>query len=98
MNVNTIKDFCKSKGFTQIAPSIRTNTNGYPFITFITAANVAENIYFSRNAAQAVGAGQLVTKDMLNTYQIGETENAAGEKRFKLISNSERIDLSTLWD
>jgi hypothetical protein len=98
MQVNTIKDYCKSKGFTQIAPSIRSNTNGYPFITFIDAANKAENIYFSKNAALAVGAGQPVTKDMLTVYQIGITENAAGEQRIKLISNSERINLASLWD
>lgn len=98
MKVSTIKDYCKSKGFKQIAPTVRVNTNGYPFITFIDAINVAENIYFSRNAANDNPAGKTVTKDMLTTYQIGIIENANKEVRIKLISNSDRLELSTLWD
>ncbi len=98
MQVSTIKDYCKSKGFTQIAPAIRTNTNGYPFITFIDANNIAENIYFSKNASKSIGAGIPVTKDMLKIYQVGITENANKEARVKLISNSERLELSTMWD
>jgi len=60
MVVETIKGFAKSKGFVQISPAIRTNVNGYPFITFINAKNEAENVYFSKNSAKAVGAGQPV--------------------------------------
>lgn len=96
--VQSIKDFCKSKGFTQIVPSVRVNENGYPYITFIDAKNIAENIYFSKSASQAVTAGTPVDKAMLSVYQIGVTTNAAGEERIKLISNSDRVDLSSLLD
>ena len=96
MKVLSIKEFVAEKGFTQLAPTVRTNTNGYPFLTFINAKNEAENVYFSRKAAQAINAGTPVTKDMLATYQIGFTTNEAGEERIKLISNSARVELSDL--
>ena len=98
MKVSTIKEFAQLKGFTTIAPNVRSNTNNYPFITFINAKNEAENVYFSKKASSLVKAGEAITKDMLKTYQIGETHNEAGELRIKLISNSERLDLNTLWD
>lgn len=98
MEVQTIKEFVKSQGFTQIASHVRVNTNGYPFVTFIKADNVAENIYFSKNAALLVDKGAAVTKELLSGFQIGATENAAGEVRIKLISNSERLSLDSLLD
>lgn len=94
----TIKEFVAKKGFTQIVPVVRVNENGYPYITFIDSTNKAENIYFSKAASQAVGAGTPVDKTMLGVYQIGMTTNAAGEERIKLISNSDRVDLSSLLD
>jgi len=94
----TVKELCASKNFTSLAPVVRTNENGYPYITFIDKDNKAENIYFSKAAAQGVGAGQPVTKEMLSVYQIGITINAAGEERIKLISNSDRVDISSLLD
>jgi len=93
----TVKEFTVDKGFTQIVPVVRTNVNGYPYLTFITEANVAENVYFSKAASVALAAGQPVTKEMLSVYQIGITHNAAGEERFKLITNSDRIDISELF-
>lgn len=98
MIVDTIKEFCSNKGFVQLGKSVRTNTNGYPFITFIDKDNKAENVYFSKSASQSVGAGQLVTKDLLSTLQVATTQNAEGQVRIKLISNSERLDISSLLD
>jgi len=94
----SIKDFAKSKGFMQLAPTVRINTNGYPFITFIDSNNVAENIYFSKSAAEQVAEGTPVDKGLLARHQIGITTNAEGEERIKLISNSERVDLFSLLD
>lgn len=96
LKVESIKDFAKSKGFMQLAPAVRINTNGYPFITFIDSNNVAENIYFSKAAAEAVAEGTPVDKSLLARHQIGITKNEAGEERIKLISNSERVDLFSL--
>ena len=98
LKVESIKDFAKSKGFMQLAPAVRINTNGYPFITFINEKNEAENIYFSKSAAEQVAEGTPVDKSLLARHQIGITTNAEGEERIKLISNSERVDLFSLLD
>ena len=92
----SVKDFAKKRNFVSIVPTVRANENGYPYITFIDGDNKAENVYFSRAASAAVPAGTVVDKALLEKYQIGYTKNAAGEERVKLISNSERVDLSTL--
>lgn len=98
METLSVKEFCASKDITQVAAKVRTNANGYPFVTFINKANVAENVYFSKNAAVEVTDGMIVSKQMLTTHQIGMTVNASGEPRIKLISNSERLDISSLLD
>lgn len=92
----SVKEFATERSFKSIVPTVRANENGYPYITFIDKDNKAENIYFSRAAAQAVPAGTVVDKAMLEKYQIGFTTNGEGEERVKLISNSTRIDLDTL--
>ena len=96
--VQTLKEFCVSRGFTQFAPSVRVNTNGYPFVTFIDKDNKAENIYFSKASSKGVDAGVVVNKALFAGFQIGLTTNAQGESRVKLISNSERVDVNSLWD
>lgn len=94
----SIMDFAKSKGFVNIVPRVRINTNGYPYVTFIDSANQAENIYFSKSAAEQVAEGTPVDKGLLARHQIGITTNAEGEERIKLIPNSERVDLFSLLD
>lgn len=96
MKVVTIAEFAQEKGFVSVAQVVRENTNGYPYITFIDADNKAENVYFSKEAAKNVTAGQAVDADMMKTYQIAFTTNEAGEERVKLIGNSGRLDLSAL--
>lgn len=98
LKVLTLKEFAAKKAFVQIVPVVRVNTSGYPYVTFVDAKNVAENIYFSKAASKAVAAGTPVDKAMLTVYQIGITTNAAGEERIKLITNSERVDISSLLD
>ena len=98
LKITPIKDFVASKGFATIVPVIRENANGYPFITFIDAKNVAENIYFSKTSSAFLAAGQLIDKGFINQYQIGTTVNANGETRTKLVSNSNRVSLADLLD
>lgn len=98
LQVLSVKEFAKQNGFVQLVPNVRTNVNGYPFITFLKEDNTAENIYFSRKASAAVAAGTPVDKQLLSVYQIGITTNAEGEERIKLISNSDRVDISSLLD
>ena len=95
MKVISIKEFCQANKFASVAKCVRENINGYAFITFITADNKAENVYFSKNAI--VTAGEVINKDFLSAYQIAEVANAEGEIRMKLISNSERIDIADLF-
>jgi len=94
MDIQTIKDFCKSKGFVQINKTIAENSNGYPFITFITGANKAENIYFSKASSANVAEGMLVTPTLLADLQIATVKNAAGEERIKLCGKGESNRLS----
>lgn len=94
MKVQSIQEFAAEKGFVQFIPTVRANTQGYPFITFIDADNKAENIYFSKAGASTVTVGESVD---LRKFQIGETTNGTGEVRMKLITNSERVSLSAMF-
>lgn len=96
LKTTSIKDFAKSKGFVNIVPRVRINDNGYPYVTFLDIDNKAENIYFSRKAAEQVAEGTPVDASLLSKHQIGFPKNADGEERIKLISNSERVDLFSL--
>lgn len=92
--VESVKAFCIAQGFKQVTPKVRVNQNGYPFVTFIKSNNEAENIYFSKKAAETVALDTPVSPAMLMQYQIAVTKNAEGEDRVKLISNSERVELN----
>lgn len=94
----SFKDWAKQNNITSVAPVVRTNENGYPYVTMINANNEATNVYFSRAASQAVDAGTPITKELMKAHQIGITINAEGEERIKLISNSARIELDSLLD
>lgn len=98
LKVQTVKDFAKEKGFVQMVPTIRVNTNGYPFLTLINGNNEAENIYFSKSAAKNVTEGMKVTPELLKMHQIGHITNESGEARVKLISNSERVELASMFE
>jgi hypothetical protein len=93
----SIAEFVKSKGFVEINNTIKLNSNGYPFVTFINADNVAENVYFSKAASANVKQDEELNIEMLNNYRIANTTNADGEVRTKLVSvNSKRINLASL--
>lgn len=97
-NFLTIAEFCKSQGFTQINKLVDENVNGYPFITFITGDNKAENVYFSKKASSHRAKGEVVTASMLKEHRIAIVKNSAGEERIKLCGAGEslRLDLSDL--
>ncbi len=97
MRVQTIPEFAKEHGFIQVVDEIRLNTNGYPYVTFINKDNEAENVYLSKAAGEKVHEGEQVTP-LLKQWQVGHTENADGEPRVKLISNSDRVDLSSIFE
>lgn len=97
MEVLSIKQFCTLQGFVELAPSVRTNLNGYPFITFINADNIAENVYFSKALSLVVTKGLAINRELLANYQIGMGVNAKGEPRTKIIGMGDRISVADLF-
>ena len=91
MQSTSLKSLYFSGAFDVIS-TLKINTNGYPFVTLIKTApnggkSKSTNIYFGKASSELV----------LNTFEIGDsvlkavidadvvlTENAAGEKRFKI--------------
>lgn len=98
MNTMTLKEFATERRIVHVAKAVRENSNHYPFITMIDADNKAENVYFSKKAAESVTVGQVVSKELMKDFMIGFTTNADGEERIKLISNSERVEITDLFD
>ena len=73
MTRETFKSWCKSNGVTSINKEIRTNTNGYPFITILRDKD-AENIYFGRKSAAKVELGdsvKAIANDIYVTIAVG---------------------------
>lgn len=94
----SVRDWMLSNGFTQVSKAVNVNTNGYPFVTFISATNVAENVYFSKGAAEMVGEGESIARGFFEPFMIAEVTNANGETRTKLVRKTEgRLDLEDLF-
>ena len=85
----SLKDFCTEKGFVEIKPLIGKNVNGYPFITFITGSNAAENVYFSKNAAEIVPVDNKISKELFSKLMVTFLVNEDGEERIKLSLKNE---------
>ena len=80
--------------FTDVIPSVRTNANGYPFLTFMTADNKATNVYFSKSMQLEAGTVDIA---FLRGLKACETANAAGELRWKLTDAAgNRVSLADL--
>lgn len=99
MKTLSIQEFAQAGGFVQIAKNVRTNVNGYPFLTFITKDNVAENIYFSKAMSKKISGDETVDKELITRLGlvIVEATNAEGEIRMKLSGNSERVSIADLF-
>ena len=87
----SVQEFMSKFGFTQLVKVVRTNTNNYPYITFIDAANKSENIYFSVNAAKLVGEGQEIKKGFFDLFRAALTTNSSGDERWKLVSQGDGL-------
>ena len=99
LKTQTIKDFCKERGFVSLSNHVRVNVNGFPYVTFINEKNEAENVYFSKGAAAEVVEGQAVDKELVTKYKIIEATNADGEVRFKLgRGEGARVSVDSLFD
>ena len=83
-----LKAWALANGFTAVHPEVRTNKNGYPFLTFIKpdgkGGNIGENVYFSKPASDtAIGMGKITASDREQMLAC-EVTNEDGEKRVKL--------------
>ena len=98
----SLSTFRKLFGYTEIVKVVRENANGYPFITFLTDKNVAENIYFSIKASDKVAAGIEVDAKFFsrNEFLFAEVKNQQGENRWKIIGkgDSNRLSLDEFED
>ena len=62
MNTSSIQDFMSANKFVSVVKTVRENKNKYPYITFVNGANVAQNVYFSKNAAATVKTGATIER------------------------------------
>ena len=87
LKVITVKQFCAENNFVQVNNEVKTNVNGYPFVTFINKDNKAENIYFSKEESLNHKDGDpiSVSDGFFDELQIAYTKNAEGEERIKLV-------------
>jgi hypothetical protein len=98
MIFQSLAEFVKSNNFKEIHKAVRENANGYPYLTFITKDNKAENVYFSKSKSAEVAVGMVVTGAFMRDLQIATVINAKGESRTKLVGfgESNRLDLDDL--
>jgi hypothetical protein len=97
----TFKEYCTEKGAIGINPVIRTNLNGYPFLTVLLPGekkNEGDNIYFSKSAAADLTEGEVLSVEKLRTLFVAHSTNEKGEPRLKLTWNrGEYIDINDIW-
>ncbi len=82
----TLKEFAAELKFTSLVPEVKLNTNSYPYLVFIKADATTECIYFSKNLADSLTAGQKLGKAEFASMRARLVTNAAGEQRYKICS------------
>lgn len=81
----SVQQFMKEVGFVSIHKTVRKNQGGLPYLTFIKADNVVENIYFSKEAGEDKEAGQLIQRGFFDKLNIAAVTNPDGEVRMKIV-------------
>lgn len=85
------------QGFFNSISTLRVNKTGYPYITLIKSGDKTKstNLYFGRNSASLIqdnfNSGDSVL-EALKDASVMLTENAQGEKRFKLSLQSAKSE------
>lgn len=95
MKTLTVKEFAKEQKFTNFINQVRFNSNNYPYLTFLTADNKAENIYFSKSTAANLAVGEVLTPKAFGELRAVESTNAEGDIRWKLTNSSNRVDIDS---
>lgn len=83
--MQTLKEFSKAQGFTGVIPTVKTNTNGYPYLVFIKGEDT-ECVYFSKTLSASLAAGQVLAKADFADMRARLVTNASGEQRYKICS------------
>ncbi len=99
LKAKSLQAFCQEMNVKAISP-VRTNTNGYPFVTLISDKfdGGAQNIYFSVNKSAEVKADMQPAEWGAKDARVVETENEAGEARLKIAgSGSDYTDVADLF-
>jgi hypothetical protein len=81
----TLKEFAAELKFTSVIPEVKMNVNNYPYLVFIKG-DTTECIYFSKNLADSLTAGQKLGKADFALMRARLVTNAAGEQRYKICS------------
>lgn len=100
----TIKQFMQKEGFQAFFKSVRENSNGLPYVTFLRPVgdgrNEGENVYFSRNTSAEVTLGT----DVLSLFKSGNVKVAqisysdGRPTRWKLVSANQSEDYVSIDD
>jgi len=96
----TVRDFMVEGNLTLNSnPTVLMNTNGYPYITFISKDNKAENIYFSKSAGEKQEAGAPIVRGFFNDLQMVRIDYTdARESRWKISTlSSNRVTVEDLF-
>lgn len=88
-----MREWAAAAGFTAVNPNVRTNTNGYPFLTFVKpdgkGGSIGENVYFSKKSATVASGHEVIDSAMRADLLVVETINEKGEPRLKLAFKGE---------
>ena len=86
MTKTAVKDFMTSKGYDLCSP-IRSNVNGYFFVTFLDSKNPndAENVYLSVKSAKTMAEGKTIDRN----WSIVDYVTEEGVQRIKLTNSGE---------
>jgi hypothetical protein len=99
----SMKEFAKEYGIIKVSP-VRINVNGYPFVTFLQETkgddgkNLAENVYFSKAAAEKVEEGDEASVIKELGLKVLELEYSNGETRLKLSMEGDGGEYSSIED
>jgi hypothetical protein len=99
MKVISVREYCKATKVASVATTVRENSNGYPFVTFINDSNVAENVYFSKASGASIKQGDIVSIDMLNAYRVADYVNDNtdfGQADSEILNNSALVQIYTI--
>ncbi|HLB42761.1 MAG TPA: hypothetical protein VJN02_07950 [Gammaproteobacteria bacterium] len=92
METQGLRIALKSMGFKAIG-KVRRNVNDFAYVTCIKGDGTAENIYFSKALSGEVVTGEKLSAKQLDELRFAHVENAAGEKRAKIVGGSDYTDL-----